>query len=37
MAKELDLGNSDLTLGKANGEAILTAKMKKLLEVIHVG
>ena len=37
MAKEHDLGNSKLTLGKANGEAMLPAETKNLLEVIHVG
>ena len=37
MAKELNLGNSKLTLGKANGEAMLPAETKNLPEVIHVG
>ena len=31
MAKELDLGNSKLTLGKANGEAMLPAETKTSL------
>ena len=37
MAKEHDLGNSKLKLGKANGEAMLPAETKNLPEVIHVG
>ena len=37
MAKELNLGNSKLTLGKANGEVMLPAETKNLPEVIHVG
>ena len=36
MAKELDIGNSDLTLRKANSEAMLPAETINLLEVINV-
>ena len=37
MTKELNLGNSKLTLGKANGEAMLPSETKNFPEVIHVG
>ena len=37
MVKELDLGNSKLTLGKANGEAMLPAETKNQPEVIRMG
>ena len=37
MAKVLDLGSSKITLGKANGKAMLPAETINLPEVIHVG
>ena len=37
MAKKLNLGNRKLTLGEANGEAMLPAVAEDLLEVVHVG
>ena len=36
MAKKLNLGNRKLTLGEANGEAMLPAVAEDLLEVVHV-
>ena len=37
MAKKLDLGNREFTLGEANGEAMLPAEKKNLPKVVHVG
>ena len=37
MPKELDLGNSKLTLWEENGEAVLPAQAEDLTKVVHVG
>ena len=37
MTKKLDLGNSKLTFGEANGEAMFRTETKDLSEAIHVG
>ena len=37
MAKKLNLGNRKLTLGEANGGAMLTAETEDLPEVVCVG
>ena len=37
MSKKLDLGNSKLTFGEANGEAMFPAEMEDLLEVVPTG
>ena len=37
MPTELYLGNNKLTLGEANGGALLSAEAKNLSEVVHVG